>query len=51
MKEFDAALKEQELFALLNDGTLTKLKLEYAGLSTSATDWGKWYTGWIHPIL
>ena len=40
-----AALREQELFALSNDGTLAKLRLEYAGLSTSAADWGKWYAG------
>jgi hypothetical protein len=42
-KEFDTALREKELFALSNDGQLTKLRLEYAGLSTSAADWGKWY--------
>ena len=44
-KEFDTTLREQELFALSNDGTLTKLRLEYAGLSRSAADWGIWYAG------
>jgi hypothetical protein len=37
-KEFDTTLREQELFALSNDGTLTKLRLEYTGLSRSAAD-------------
>lgn len=26
-----------------NDGQLTKVRLEYAGISTSAANWGKWY--------
>lgn len=42
-KEFDGSLRGKELFALATDGQLTKLRLEYSGLSTSATDWGTWY--------
>jgi hypothetical protein len=38
-------LIQQELFALSNYGTLTKLRLEYAGLSRSAADCGIWYAG------
>ena len=41
--EFDAALKERELFGLSTDGQLTKMQLGYGGISTTPTDWGKWY--------
>lgn len=41
--EFDAVLKERELFGLATDGQLTKMKIGSGGISTTAIDWGKWY--------
>jgi len=41
--EFDATLKERELFGVSTDGQLTKMQIGSEGISTTASDWGKWY--------